>query len=130
MYIWDFSRSEGAGSATSLKTRGLTRSVMALMVPPLPAASRPSKTIMTRRPFFFTHSCRLQSSVWSLRNSFMYALFLSLDLLLPFFFSSFAMFPPVKPPSGVGGTITDQCRLVGSPAALQPSADQPDRFGP
>ena len=29
---------------------GLTRSVIALMVPPLPAASRPSKTMMTRRP--------------------------------------------------------------------------------
>jgi hypothetical protein len=32
------------------KTRGLTRSVMALIVPPLPAASRPSSTTMTRSP--------------------------------------------------------------------------------
>ena len=37
MYICDFSRSDGAGSATSRKTRGLTRSVRARMVPPLPA---------------------------------------------------------------------------------------------
>jgi hypothetical protein len=31
--------------------RGLTRAVIALIVPPLPAASRPSKTRMTLRPF-------------------------------------------------------------------------------
>src|SRR6476660_9271318 len=43
---------------TTRKTRGLTRSVIALMVPPLPAASRPSKMMMTRRPFCLTHSCR------------------------------------------------------------------------
>ena len=48
MYICVFSRSDGAGSATSRNTRGLTRSVMALIVPPLPAASRPSHTTMTR----------------------------------------------------------------------------------
>ena len=41
MYIWDFSRSVGAGSATTLNTLGLTLSVMRLMTPPLPAASRP-----------------------------------------------------------------------------------------
>jgi hypothetical protein len=41
-------RSEGAGSATTRKTRGLTRSVMVLIVPPLPPASRPSnRTIAT-----------------------------------------------------------------------------------
>ena len=39
-----------AGSATTRKTRGLTRSVIALIVPPLPAASRPSKTMITRKP--------------------------------------------------------------------------------
>ena len=74
MYICDFSRSDGAGSATNRKTRGLTRSVMALMVPPLPAASRPSKTMITRRPLYLTHSCSLHSSPWSLRNSFSYFL--------------------------------------------------------
>jgi hypothetical protein len=43
MYIWLFSRSLGAGSAMTRKTRGLTRSVRGLIVPPLPAPSRPSK---------------------------------------------------------------------------------------
>src|SRR5512132_4027958 len=47
MYICDFSRSVGAGSATTRKTRGLTRSVIALIVPPLPAPSRPSKMMHT-----------------------------------------------------------------------------------
>ena len=40
-----FSRSVGEGKATTRKIRGLTRSVMALMVPPFPAPSRPSKTM-------------------------------------------------------------------------------------
>ena len=79
MYICDFSRSDGAGSATTRNTRGLTRSVMALMVPPLPAASRPSKTMITRRPLCLTHSCSLHSSPCSLRSSFSY--FLALHLL-------------------------------------------------
>ena len=54
MYICDFSRSEGAGSATKRNTRGLTRSVSARIVPPFPAASRPSKTTMTRSPLNLT----------------------------------------------------------------------------
>src|SRR5215471_2727007 len=62
MYICDFSRSVGAGSAMTRKTRGLTRSVIALMVPPLPAPSRPSKRMQTFRPFSTTDS-------WSLTNS-------------------------------------------------------------
>src|SRR5271165_1565932 len=41
-YICDFSRSVGAGSATTRNTRGLTRSVIALITPPFPAPSRPS----------------------------------------------------------------------------------------
>jgi hypothetical protein len=39
--------------------------VIALMVPPLPAPSRPSKTMQTLRPFSLTHSCSLTSSTWS-----------------------------------------------------------------
>src|ERR1700730_759736 len=35
MYICDFSRSVGAGRATTRNTRGLTRSVIRLIVPPL-----------------------------------------------------------------------------------------------
>src|SRR5262249_49501137 len=50
MYIWLFSRSVGAGSATTRNTRGLTRSVIALIVPPLPAPSRPSKRMPTPPP--------------------------------------------------------------------------------
>src|SRR5262245_8764669 len=85
MYIWLFSRSDGAGSATRRNTRGLTRSVMALMVPPFPAASRPSKTMMTFAPFALTHSCSTQSSACSLSSSFAYALPESFSL--PSFFS-------------------------------------------
>ena len=65
MYIWVFSRSVGAGSATTRKTRGLTRSVIALIVPPLPAPSRPSKTMQTFKPLCTTHSCSLTSSTCS-----------------------------------------------------------------
>lgn len=77
MYIWVFSRSDGAGSATTRKTRGLTRSVMALMVPPLPAASRPSKTTTTRSPLAFTHSCSTHSCACRRSSSARYSLFFS-----------------------------------------------------
>ena len=40
----------GAGSATTRNTRGLTREVMRLIVPPLPAVSRPSKTMQIFAP--------------------------------------------------------------------------------
>jgi hypothetical protein len=43
-YICVFSRSVGVGRATTRKTRGLTRSVIRLIVPPFPAVSRPSNT--------------------------------------------------------------------------------------
>src|SRR5215470_5747074 len=59
MYIWLFSRSVGAGSATTRNTRGLTRSVIALIVPPLPAPSRPSKIMHTLRLSAFTASASL-----------------------------------------------------------------------
>src|SRR4030095_9206343 len=72
MYIWLFSRSDGAGSATTRKIRGLTRSVIALIVPPFPAASRPSKMTMTRRPFSFTQSCNAHSLPCRRANSFRY----------------------------------------------------------
>ena len=36
-----------------------------LMVPPLPAASRPSNTITTRWPVSFTHACSFSSSTCS-----------------------------------------------------------------
>jgi hypothetical protein len=43
-------RVSGVGHPTTRKMRGLTRSVIALMVPPLPAPSRPSKTTQILRP--------------------------------------------------------------------------------
>src|SRR5262245_57697742 len=89
MYICDFSRSVGAGSATRRKTRELTRSVIALIVPPLPAASRPSNTMITRRPLCFTHSCSTQSSAWSLRRCRRYSL--SFIFFGRSFFAFFAM---------------------------------------
>src|SRR3954449_12869042 len=78
MYICDFSRSDGAGNAITRNTRGLTFSVIDRIVPPLPAASRPSKMMITRKPLCFTHSCMWQSSACSFRSSFMYCLLLSL----------------------------------------------------
>src|SRR5215510_2833806 len=74
MYSWDFSRSDGAVSATTRKTRGLTRSVRALITPPLPAASRPSKTTITRRPLALTHSWSAHNSTCSSRRAFSYSL--------------------------------------------------------
>ena len=43
-YHWDRSRSVGLTSATTVAPRGLRCSVKRLIVPPLPAASRPSNT--------------------------------------------------------------------------------------
>src|SRR5262245_55764099 len=82
-YSWDFSRSDGAGSATTRKRRGLTRSVIALIVPPLPAASRPSKTTTTRRPFSRIQSWKAHSSMCKVRSSFSYSLrFIGLSAVL------------------------------------------------
>src|SRR5437016_2207311 len=55
--------------------------MIALIVPPLPAASRPSNTTITRRPLWTTHSCNRHNSVWSLRNSFSYSLRFILGLV-------------------------------------------------
>src|SRR6478609_3673872 len=74
MYIWDFSRSVGAGRATTRNTRGLTRSTIRLIVPPLPAVSRPSNTMQTLAPVAFTHSCMATSSPCNLANSALYLL--------------------------------------------------------
>src|SRR3982751_6650096 len=78
MYIWPFSRSLGAGSATTRNTRGLTGSVIALIVPPLPAPSRPSNTTQTLSPACTTHCCSRTSSPCSRASSFSYSLRFSL----------------------------------------------------
>src|SRR6516162_1851843 len=75
MKSWDFSRSVGAGSATMRNTRGLTLSVIALMTPPLPAVSRPSKTNMIRNPSCCTQSCSFTSSPCSFFTCSSYSLF-------------------------------------------------------
>src|SRR4030042_2857822 len=94
-YLWKyhgvFSRSVGAGSATTRQTRGFRLSVMRLITPPLPAASRPSKITTTFRPLVRTHSWSLTSSTWSLRNSFAYDP-LSTLMLIPIGLVSAAIF--------------------------------------
>ena len=74
MYICDFSRPVGAGRATTRNTRGLTRSVIRLIVPPFPAVSRPSNTTQILAPVALTHSCMATSSPCSTRISRSYAL--------------------------------------------------------
>src|SRR4051812_45180848 len=64
MYICDLTRASGAGSAMCLNTRGLVRSVIRRIVPPLPAESTPSNTTQTLAPVFLTHSCMVTSSPW------------------------------------------------------------------
>ena len=86
-----FSRSVGVGSATTRTTRGFSSSVMRLMAPPLPAASRPSKMTATLRPWLRTHSCSLTSSRWSLASSRSYVCLSSLPP--SFSLSSLAIFP-------------------------------------
>src|SRR6478672_7147610 len=88
MYICDCSRGVGAGSATTRKTRGLTRSVMRLIVPPLPAVSRPSKTMTILAPLALTHSCIATSSPCRTRMCFSYSFVFSLPRE-----------PPGEPPS-------------------------------
>ena len=72
-YRWKYhcprSRSVGDGRATIRATRGLRYCVIRLIVPPLPAASRPSKTITIRWPSALTHSWTFTSSAWSRYSS-------------------------------------------------------------
>src|SRR5579864_9100821 len=53
--------------------RGLTRSMMRLIIPPLPAASRPSKMITMRASVVLTQSWSLTSSTCSLKISASYS---------------------------------------------------------
>ena len=51
-------------------TRGLRYWQIRLITPPLPAASRPSKSTTTRAPLRWIHSVMVASSPWSLSSSF------------------------------------------------------------
>ena len=64
-----FEGRDGAGNAMTRKTRGLVRSAIALIVPPLPAPSRPSKTTQILACSRFTHSWSFTSSPWSFPSS-------------------------------------------------------------
>ena len=61
-YHWVCSRSLGLASATTVAPRGFRCSVNRLIVPPLPAASRPSNTITMCSPVDLTQFCSLTSS--------------------------------------------------------------------
>src|SRR5215469_7472211 len=141
MYIWVFSRSEGAGRATTRNTRGLTRSVIALIVPPFPAPSRPSNTTMTRSPFCFTHSWSSQSPTWSLSSSLSYSLrpiFVSAGTMEFFCFFIILASNRVVPAiplrdhyparscriPGTGPAQNSQTRLQPSQGSIQPKVQQ------
>jgi hypothetical protein len=59
------SRSVGLGNATTLTVRGLVRSVIRLMTPPLPAEPRPSKITRTRSPCRWIQYWSITSCSWS-----------------------------------------------------------------
>ena len=59
----------GAASATTRAARGLSVSVMRLIAPPFPAASRPSKLTTTLRSWARMYSCCLTNSTCSRASS-------------------------------------------------------------
>ncbi len=69
-YHWVRSRSVGFSSATMRAPRGFRCSVNRLIVPPLPAASRPSKRITSRSSRSFTQCWSFSSSIWRARLAF------------------------------------------------------------
>ena len=93
------------------RSRGLTRSVIALIVPPLPAPSRPSNTMQTLRPFATTHSCSLTSSPWSRSSSSRY------------FFSFIFFFGPPPDASSSSCFMSVSPLVRGSPMYPQPFPD-------
>src|SRR5215467_8696488 len=116
MYIIDFSRSDGAGRAITRKIRGLTRSVIARIVPPLPAASRPSKMTITRSPLYFTQYWSLHNSACNRTRVFSYCLRFK-DLSPLFFLFSIAV-----------GSIEDRMSGYGITRAFIACSDR-DNYG-
>ena len=68
------SRSVGLSRATTCAPRGFKFSVNRLIVPPLPAASRPSNKMTSRPCCARIERCSLSISIWSRRLVFSYSL--------------------------------------------------------
>jgi hypothetical protein len=64
----------GLARATTLTFLGLRKAVIRLIVPPLPAASRPSKMARIRSPFSFMNFCSFISSICSFFSSISYSI--------------------------------------------------------
>ncbi len=77
-YHWPVSRSVGLSSATTRAPRGFSRSMNRWIVPPLPAASRPSHRTTRRAPVSLTHRCSLSNSICRMRLVRSYSLRLTL----------------------------------------------------
>src|SRR6478672_4333639 len=86
-----------------LNTRGLVRSVIRRIVPPLPAESSPSNTMHTLAPVAFTHSCMATSSPCRRLISFSYSFLFILRLEVE-----------ASPPSATD----DACSVTADPVAL------------
>src|SRR3954469_4318265 len=81
-YHWVRSRSLGLGSATTRTVRGLVRSVILLMTPPLPAEPRPSKITATLSPWDAIQYCSSTSCSWIRSISLSYTEAFSRPLLV------------------------------------------------
>src|SRR6478609_8951815 len=102
-YHWPRSRLPGLGSATTRTCRGLRCSVIRLIAPPLPAASRPSKMTRTRVPVSATQRCISTSSICRRSSSSLYSFLGTRCPELPLLF--FAMAFPSRY-STVGGSLS------------------------
>ena len=87
---------------------------MRLMIPPLPAASRPSKRMTILAPVAFTHSCSFTNSVCSLNISLSYSLL--------FIFACTGLFAHHRSTSSSASAC--RARFFFDPLAMRP----PDRF--
>src|ERR687890_252032 len=117
------SNSGQAARATTRAMRGLRLSVILLIVPPLPAASRPSNRTTTLSPACLTHSWSLISSSCSLASSSSYSFFLSLVAAFSSASSAsrglaalvLAMRPPSPDPEGRVSSLAMGTRTVEHP---------------
>src|SRR3954464_7030832 len=118
-YHWVRSRSVGLGSATTRTVRGLVRSVIRWIAPPLPAEPRPSKITRTLRPWDWIQYCSSTSCSWSRAISASYGADLSFPREL--YRSSFRSSRGRTSSAAVGGV---RCLLMAPPSVaciLRPS---------